>query len=98
MTHTLTAYLLLGNLYTASVADDTLIANSLILTAVALVILYRTKDTLTEQTITLGLLGTVVNGFWFENLTARLGADLLWRCQTNRNAAIAAHSIIIFIK
>ena len=98
VTHTLTTNLLLGDLYTATVADDTLIANTLVLTAVALVILNRTEDALAEQTITLGLVGTVVDGFGLENLATRLGTNLLGRCKTYRDAAIAAHSIILFVK
>ena len=77
MSATLTTHLLLGHLYTASVTHDTLIANALVLTAGALIVLGRTKDTLTEQTVAFGLIGTVVDGLWLGNLTKRTLKDLL---------------------
>ena len=46
--HALTTHLLLRHLYLAAVADDTAIADPLILTTVALVVLDRTEDALTE--------------------------------------------------
>ena len=69
VSRTLTTHLLLSNLHTASVADDTLIANALVLTAGALIVLLRTKDTLAEQSITLGLVGAIVDGLRFGYLT-----------------------------
>ena len=61
----LAAYLLLCHLYTTTVADDTLVADALVLTAMALVVLRRTEDALAEKTIALGLVGTIVDGFGF---------------------------------
>ena len=62
MTGTLTTYLLLGNLYTTAVADDTLITDALVLTASTLIVLGRTEDALAEQTVALGLVGAIVDG------------------------------------
>ena len=77
VTSTLTTYLLLGNLYTTTVADDTLIADALVLTAGALIVLGRTKDTLAEQTVALGLVGAIVDGLRLGDLTERVLKDLL---------------------
>ena len=55
MAHALTTNLLLGNLYTTSVTHNTLIADTLVLTAMELIILHRTEDALAEQTVKLGL-------------------------------------------
>ncbi len=66
---TLTTYLFLSNLHTASVADDTLISNSLVLSAGTLIVLRRTEDALAEQAVTLRLVSTVVDGFRLSNLT-----------------------------
>ena len=63
VTHTLTAHLLLGYLHTTTVADDTFVTDALILTAVALIVLDRTEDALAEQTVTLGFISTVIDGF-----------------------------------
>ena len=59
--HTLTAYFLLGYLYTTTVADNTLVTNSLVFTTVAFVILYRTENTLAKQTVPFGLVGPVID-------------------------------------
>ena len=55
MTRTLTTNLLLSNLNTASVTNDSLITDALVLSAGALVVLGRTKNALAEETITLRL-------------------------------------------
>ena len=70
VTHTLTTYFLLSNLYTATVADDTFITDTLVLTAMTLVILYRTEDALAEETVAFGFVGTIVDGFGLQHLTA----------------------------
>ena len=54
---TLTAYLLLRHLNTASVANDTLVTDALVLAAVAFVVLDRSEDALAEQTVAFGLGG-----------------------------------------
>ncbi len=77
MTAALAAYFLLGNLYTTTVADNALIANTLVLTTMALVILGGTEDTLAEQTITLRLVGTIVDCLGLQHLTMRVLKDFL---------------------
>ena len=62
MTHTLTPDLALGDLDAAAVADLALVADLLILTAVALPVLGGSEDALAEQTVAFGLEGTVVDG------------------------------------
>ena len=70
--HTLTAYLLLRDLDTASVTDDTTIADTLVLTAVAFEVLHRTEDALTEEPITLRLVGAVIDSLGLEYFTTRI--------------------------
>jgi hypothetical protein len=62
VTATLTTYFLLGNFNAASVADDTLVTDTLVLTAMALIVLDRTEDALAEEAVTFGLIGAVVDG------------------------------------
>ena len=69
MSATLTTYFLLSNLHTATLADTTLVADALVLAAVALVVLDRTEDALAEQTVTLRLVSTIVDGLGLEHLT-----------------------------
>ena len=69
MSGTLAAYLLLRHLNTAPVAYNALIAYALVLTTGTLIVLGWTKDVLAEQTITLRLVGTIVDGFRLGYLT-----------------------------
>ena len=75
--HTLTTHFLFGHLNTATFAHDTLVTDSLVLSAVALVILYRTENALAEQTVTLRLVCTLVDGFRLKHLTAGVSQNLL---------------------
>ena len=77
MTRTFTTHLLLGHLYTATVADNALITDTLILTAGALIILGGTEDALTEKTVTLRLVGAVVDGLRLGNLAETAFEDFL---------------------
>ena len=72
MSHTFTAYFLFCNFYTTTVADDTFITDTLIFTAMAFVILNRTKNALAEQTIAFGFVRTVIYGFRLQNFTTRI--------------------------
>jgi hypothetical protein len=66
---TLAAHLLFCYLHTATLADTTLVADALVLSAVALIVLDRTENALAEQTVTLRLVGTIVDGLGLEHLT-----------------------------
>ena len=70
VSHALTTHFLFRDFYTATVTDDATIADTLVLTAVALEVLHRTEDALAEEPITLGLVGTVIDGLGLEHLTA----------------------------
>ena len=69
VTCALTTYFLLGYFHTASVADDTFVANTLVLTAMAFIVFGRTKNALAEKSVTLWLIGAVVDGLWLEYLS-----------------------------
>src|SRR5574344_1593156 len=85
MTHSLTPYLFLGNLYTATVTYYSAITNPLVFTAMTLIVLVRTKYAFTEESISLRFVCTIVNSFRFEHFTRRPLKNLLGRCQTNGN-------------
>jgi len=61
VTHPLTAHLLAGDLDAAALADDALVADTLVLAAVALPVLGRTEDALAEEAVLLGLQRAVVD-------------------------------------
>ena len=68
--HTLTAHLLLSNLDITSVADYSAVTDSLVLSAIAFVILGRAEDFLAEETVPLRLVGPVVDRFRLQDLSA----------------------------
>ena len=95
MTNAIATDLFLSNLNTTAVTNDSLIADALVLSTSTFVILYRTENTLTEQTITLRLVSTVVDCFWFQNLSVTVLKDGFWRCQRDRDLAEGA--VLLFI-
>ena len=62
MAHALTTHLGPGDLHAAAVADLALVADLLILAAVALPVLGGAKDALAEQAVPFRLQGAVVDG------------------------------------
>ncbi len=61
MTHAFATHLLFSNLNTATVADNALVADTLILSAVAFVVLYRAENAFAEKSVALGLVCAVVD-------------------------------------
>ncbi len=96
--HALAAHLLFSHLHTTAVADDTLVTDTLVLAAMALEILDRTENLLTEQAIALGLVGAVVDGFGLEHLTARLLLDFLGRSKTDGDFGEIALYLVVSSK
>ena len=76
MTHALTANLGLCNFNAAAVTDDALVANSLVLSAVALPVLGWSENSLAEKSVFFRLKGTVIYGFGLGYLTVRPFSDL----------------------
>jgi hypothetical protein len=70
---------------TALFADDTAVLHTLVLTAVTLVVLGRTKDLGAKQAVTFRLEGPVVNGLRLFNLAKRTLTNLLWRRDGDTN-------------
>src|SRR5204862_3712645 len=75
--HALTAHLGPRVLHAAALADDALVADALVLAAVALPVLGRTEDALAEQAVLLRLQRAVVDRLGLRDLAARPRADLL---------------------
>ena len=95
MTTALATNFLLGHFHSTAVTDDTLIADALVLSAMALIILGRTEDALAEEAVALGLVGTVVDGFRFQHFAVRVVLYLLGRCQANRDFGEVAFCLVI---
>ena len=69
-----------------------------VLSASTLVITGRTKDALTEQTVALGLVGSVIDGLRLSDLTIRIFQDLFRRSKTNGNLREIILNLYIFLK
>ena len=76
--------------------DHTAVLQALVLTAQALVILYRAKDFGAEQAVTLRLERTVVDGFRLFNFTERPRTDHLRRCQSNTDGVELFDLTLVF--
>ena len=85
MSGALTTYFLLCYLNATTVAYNTLITDTLVFSAGTLIVLGRTEDTLTEQSVALGFVCTVVDRFRFCNLTITTFEDFLRRSKSDSN-------------
>ena len=83
VSHALTAHLRACHLDTAAVADDTLVADALVLAAVALPVARRAKDPLAEQTVTLGFERTVIDGLRLLYLAVRPLTNFIGGSESN---------------
>ena len=96
--HALTTHLLLGNLYTTTVAHNALITDALVFAAMTFVVLGRTKNALAKQATHLRLVSTVVDGFGLGYLTVRTIEDGLGRSETNPDFRKVAFDFKLFLK
>ena len=75
VSHAFTADSGVGNFYAATVADDTLVLDSLVLAAGAFHIARRSENAFAEQAAFFWLERTVIDCLWIGNLTEGPGAD-----------------------
>ena len=66
VSHALATYFLLRHFDTTSIANNSFVSDSLVFTAMAFKILDRTKNSLTKQAVTLGLVRPIVDGLRFQ--------------------------------
>ena len=83
MTHALTSYLGLGDFDTTLLTDYTAVLKAFVLAAQAFEILDRTEHLGAEQTVALGLEGTIINRFRFLHFTVGPGTNHVWRRQSD---------------
>src|SRR5699024_10062238 len=81
--HAFTTNLGLGDLYATALTNDALVADTLVLTTLALPVTGRTEDTLTEKAVLFWLQGAVVNGLRLLNLALRPTANVVGGGQSN---------------
>ena len=95
--HPFAANLLLGHLHTAAVADDAAVADPLVLSAVALVVLRGTEDALAEESVTLRFIGAVVDGLRLEHLARGLLENLFRRSQADGDLVEVVFDLYLFL-
>src|SRR5579864_4368603 len=83
--HALAAHLLPRHLDAAALADDPLVANALVLAAVALPVARRSEDALAEEAVALRLQRAVVDRLRLRDLARRPVADHLARSKPDPN-------------
>ena len=96
--HALATHFFLGDFDTAAVTHDALVADALVLAAVALVVLDRTEDALAEEAVALGLVCAVVDGLGLEHLAARLFQDFLRRSEADADLGEDVLGFVVFSK
>ncbi len=77
MTHTLPSDLLLGDFDTTAVADDSAVADPLVLAAIALIVPRRTENLLAEEAVALRFVGPVIDRFRLQDLSAGSRCNVL---------------------
>lgn len=90
VTHALTTYALLRYFYAASVTDDTLIANALVLAACTFPITNRSEDLFAKETVLLRTEGSVVDRLGLGNLTVRTIENVIRRGNADSYLLITA--------
>ena len=68
MSHSFAAYARVSHLHTATVTDDPLVLDTLVLAACALPVPFGPEDAFAEQTVFFRTVGPVVDGLRFPNL------------------------------
>ena len=96
VTHALTTHLLLGYFHAATVADDALVADALVLAAVAFPVLHRTENPLAEQATHLGLVRAVVDGFRFHHFAGTALQNCFGRGQRNSDFGEVLNYFLVF--
>ena len=92
MTHALTTNGALGYLNTASLTNNALEANALVLSTRAFPVLGWTEDLLAEKAVLFRLEGSVVDGLRLLNLTRGPGTNILAGSEANAKGAEVFYS------
>ena len=91
VTHALATHLAFCYFYTALFANDTLVTDTLVLSAVAFPVLDRPEDAFAEQAVAFRLLGAVVDCFGLFDFTEGPFADLFGRSDTDLYCGKVVH-------
>ena len=85
MSHSFAPYLGAGYFNAALFADDTLIADTLVLSAMTFPVLHRSENSFAEKTVSLGFLRSVIYSFGLGYLALGKFPDFFGRSYANFN-------------
>ena len=97
VSHPFATHLLLSHFHTATVADDAAVADSLILSAEALVVFGGAENLLAEESVLFRLVGPVVDGFRLQDFAGRALLDLFRRGERNADLVEVGLSLLFFV-
>ena len=83
----------MSHLHAATVADDSFVLRSLVLTAGAFIIALWSEDPLAEQTVPFGAVGSIVDGFGFLDFAEAPASDVIWARELNANRSVVINTI-----
>ena len=99
VSHPFPADFLFRHFDTASVADDSTVTDSLVLSAIAFVVLGRTEYFFAEESVSLRLVGPVVDRLRLQNLAAGSRRDVLRGGQRDADCReVALHFVLLIIE
>ena len=94
VTHALASHAAVRDLDAAAVANDALVLGALVLAAGALKVALWSKDPLTEQTVALGTVGSVVDGLWLLDFAKAPAADVVGTRKGDLHGADVVHAVV----
>ena len=98
MAGALSADILLCHLHTTAVADDSLVSDALVFSATALIVLGRTKNTFTEETVALRLVSAIVDCLGLGHLAIGVLKDFLGRGESDSYLGEVVLNFCIFLE
>src|SRR5437763_1513613 len=96
MAHAFAAHFLFSYFNTTTVTYDTLVTDTLVLTAGTFIIFNGSEDPFAEQTITFRFVRTVVDRFRLQYFTITSFEDGVGGCQTDRDLGESGFRTIFF--
>ena len=98
MSHSFATNFLFSDFNTATITHDTLITNTLVLSASTLVIFYWSKNSFAKQTVSFGLVCTIVDRFGFNYFPVASFEYTVRRSQANGNFGKCSSRAVFFFE
>ena len=94
--HALATHAAVSNLHTALVANHAFVLHAAVLAARTFPVLFRTKNPLAEQTVSLGTVGTIIDGLRLFHLAVRPGApDIVGVGKADAHRGVIVDAVVV---